>query len=83
MQERVESLITAVIDEAFLSETKVTTIKKGDSVKVTRGALTGEEGEVTYVSPCKTLADVKFVSGKVGRVSMFHLTKASKAEKKK
>lgn len=84
MSKRNEFLIAAILDEVALKEDekKTPNIKEGDYVEITKGAMTGYTGEVTFLSPCGTLADVKFENGRVGRVSTYHLQKTKKKQKK-
>jgi ribosomal protein L24 len=79
MNTRIHSLLSGLLDEV-ITEAKSTEYKpkKGDYVTVVRGAMTGECGEVTYVIPGDTMADVKFETGKVARVSTKHLKKEKK-----
>ena len=86
MKGRVTDFISALLDEALNESTEKAsyTPKKGDCVAVIRGAMTGECGEITYVIPGGSMADVKFDSGKVARVSVGQIKKETKkAEEKK
>lgn len=80
MNTRVTNFLTAILDEVITESTdkKAYTPKKGDKVNVVRGAMTGECGVITYVIPGDTMADVKFESGKIARVSSKHLSKEKK-----
>jgi ribosomal protein L24 len=79
MKNRVTDFISSILDEVIVeSKDKSYTPKKGDYVYVTRGAMTGECGEVTYVIPGGSMADVKMETGKIARVSAGHMTKEKK-----
>jgi len=80
MNTRTHSFVSAILDEVMTEAKEKGTYKakKGDYVLVVRGAMTGECGEVTYVIPGDTMADVTFESGKAARVAVAHLKKEKK-----
>lgn len=79
MKNRINGFIAAVLDEV-ISEAKggEYKAKKEDYVRVIRGALTGECGDITYVIPGGTMADIKTATGKIARVAVKHLQKEKK-----
>ena len=82
---RANDLVAAVLDEVITEAKKDKSYepKVKDCVCIVRGAMTGMEGDVTYIDPSKTLADIKFSNGQVGRVSTRHLQKKAKSAVKK
>lgn len=83
MDKRVENFVTAILDEVITEgkSTKSEIVYKptiDDYVFVNRGALTGESGTVKYVTPCKTMMDVQFDSGKYARVAIALCSKQKK-----
>lgn len=84
MKTRVTNFLSAIFDEVLTEATDKTsyTAKKGDIVDVIRGAMTGECGEITYIIPGGSMADVKTDTGKIARIAVKHLSKKQKEKKK-
>lgn len=84
-ESRKKGLIQAVLDEVIdpYNIDNYPKVKVGDNVDVIRGSLTGYSGTITFLSPDKTLADVEFENGRVGRVGVGFLKKKTKKKKSK